>query len=42
MTCAVRCIEGDAGVPEGGLSPSQNAAEQLDLCLAAYCSDDCD
>jgi hypothetical protein len=41
MTCAVMCIEGDAGIPDSGLDPAQNAAEQLDLCLAAYCSGDC-
>jgi hypothetical protein len=42
MTCAVMCIEMDAGYPDGGqLSPSQNAAEVLDLCLAGKCSSQC-
>jgi hypothetical protein len=42
MTCAVMCIEGDSGIPEGGqLSPAQSAAESLDVCLAATCSTYC-
>jgi hypothetical protein len=39
MTCAVMCIEGDAGMPEGGqLSVSQTAARTLDLCLITTCN----
>ncbi len=41
MTCAVRCIEGDGGVPEAGLTPPQNAAENLDICFAALCNAEC-
>ena len=42
MTCAIMCIEGDSGVHEGGsLSPTQLAAETLDLCLASSCSNEC-
>jgi hypothetical protein len=40
--CAVKCIEQDAGPPpDGALSPSQNAAELLDLCLISHCSAEC-
>jgi hypothetical protein len=42
MTCAVHCIEGDSGVDAASkLSPTQTAAENLDVCLALSCSNEC-